>query len=164
MKAYVIADLLAHMERDYNAQGKQDHADAIRRALSIIRQAGCEDEDPISEPARGQLFPLLKQARLSLDDLKNHLLCTYGITSTKAIPWGLFDEICAWLIAQAPAPKHPLSQPMLVPLLPTEEAASTAYPASQEPQRAYSSRHRSLRPRTQPHPLPEPLPSANARR
>lgn len=163
MKAYVIADLLAHMERDYNAQGKQDHADAIRRVLSIIRQAGCEDDDPISEPARGQLFPLLKQARLSLDDLKNHLLHTYGITSTKAIPWGLFDEICAWLIAQAPAPKRPLSQPTLVPLLPVQEAESSAHTATSEPPRAYSSRHRELRPRTQHH-NPPTLPNVNAQR
>lgn len=147
MKSYVIADLLAHMERDYIAQGKQDHAEAIHRALSIIRQAGCEDEDPISEPARGQLFPLLKQARMSLNDLKVHLLNKYGITSTKAIPWGLFDEICDWLIAQAPAKPAPLAKPTLVPLLPVEEERFSQ-PATQEAPRAYSARHRMLRPRT----------------
>lgn len=100
MKAYVITDLLAYMEKEYKAQGCLEHADALHQAISIIRGAGTEDDDPISEPARGQLFPLMKRAGLDLEAFKQHLLKKYGICSTKAIPWGLYDEICDWLVAQ----------------------------------------------------------------
>ena len=100
MKAYLIADLLAAMEREYLAQGFKQHAEAIHEALAIIRRASHEDDDPISEPARGHLFPLMQDANLSLDELKFHLRATYGISSTKAIPWGLYEEVCQWLIVQ----------------------------------------------------------------
>lgn len=100
MKAYVIADLLAHLEREYLDEGRKHHAEAIHRALSIIRRASYDDEDPISEPARGHLFPLMKRAGMSLDELKEHLRVSYGIHSTKAIPWSLYEEICQWLISQ----------------------------------------------------------------
>lgn len=100
MKAYVIADLLAHLEKEYLEEGRKDHAEAIHRALSIIRRASFDDEDPISEPARGHLFPLIKRANMTLDELKEHLRVEYGIHSTKAIPWSLYEEICQWLIAK----------------------------------------------------------------
>lgn len=100
MKAYVIADLLAHLEKEYLEEGRKDHAEAIHRALSIIRRAGYDDEDPISEPARGHLFPLMKRAGMNLDELKEHLRTSYGIHSTKAIPWSLYEEICQWLIGK----------------------------------------------------------------
>lgn len=98
MKAYVIADLLAHLEKEYLAEGQKAHAEAIHQALAMIRRAGFDDDDPISEPARGHLFPLMKRAGMGLGDLKEHLLVSYGIRSTKAIPWGLYEEICQWLI------------------------------------------------------------------
>lgn len=100
MKAYVIADLLAHMEREYLERGNKKQAEGLHQALSIIRGAGYDDDDPISEPARGQLFPLMKRANLSLDDLKIYLRKSYGICSTKAIPWGIYETICQWLIEQ----------------------------------------------------------------
>lgn len=100
MKAYMIADLLATMEREYLAQGFQAHAEAIHDALGILRRAGHEDDDPISEPARGQLFPLMEQANVGLEDLKVHLRASYGIHSTKAIPWGVYEDVCQWLIGQ----------------------------------------------------------------
>ena len=100
MKAYVIADLLAHMEREHLARGQKKQAEGLHQALSIIRNAGYDNDDPISDPARGQFFPLLKRARLSLDDLKAHLRRSYGICSTKAIPWGLYESVCQWLIEQ----------------------------------------------------------------
>ncbi len=99
MKAYVIADLLAHLEKEYLAKGLKPQAEAIHQALAMIRRASHDDDDPISEPARGHLFPLMKRAGLELDDLKEHLLVRYGIHSTKAIPWGLYEEVCQWLIA-----------------------------------------------------------------
>lgn len=100
MKAYVIADFLAHLEKEYLAEGQKKQAEAIHEALSLIRRAGYDDDDPISEPARGHLFPLMKRAGMGLEDLKEHLRVTYGIHSTKAIPWGLYEEVCQWLIAQ----------------------------------------------------------------
>ena len=100
MKAYVIADLLAHLEREYIEDGRKSHAEAIHRALSIIRRASFDDEDPISEPARGHLFPLMKRANMTLDELKERLRTEYGIHSTKAIPWSLYEEVCQWLIAK----------------------------------------------------------------
>jgi len=100
MKAYLIADLLAQMEKEYLAQGFKDHAEAIHQALSIIRRASHDDDDPISEPARGHLFPLMKRAKMSLNDLKFYLRSQYGISSTKAIPWRLYEDICQWLIAE----------------------------------------------------------------
>lgn len=105
MKAYVIADFLAHLEKEFLAEGQKQHAEAIHQALSMIRRAGYDDEDPISEPARGHLFPLMKRAGLSLDDLKNYLRSAYGIHSTKAIPWGSYEDVCQWLIAQGERPK-----------------------------------------------------------
>lgn len=134
MKAYMIADLLASLEKEYQTQGKKEHADAIHQALALIRRVGSEDDDPISEPARGQLFPLLKRAGLSLDDLKVYLQVTYGITSTKAIPWGLYEVICAWLLEQGDRYEHTHRR------RPSAISASSASAPS-------SSRHRQIRPR-----------------
>jgi hypothetical protein len=100
MKSYMIADFLANLEKEYLAAGRKQHAEAIHRALADIRRASSDDEDPISEPARGHLFPLIKRAGMTLEDLKLHLKDTYDINSTKAIPWNIYEEICQWLIAK----------------------------------------------------------------
>ncbi|HAA57156.1 MAG TPA: hypothetical protein DCE42_20490 [Myxococcales bacterium] len=121
MKAYIITDGLAYMEKEYKEQGCMDHAEAIHQAISIIRSASHDDDDPISEPARGQLFPLMKRASVSLDDLKGHLLKHYGICSTKAIPWGLYDEVCDWLVAKDPQRKFQHKQVGEIFELPTLE-------------------------------------------
>lgn len=124
MKAYVIADFLAHLEKEYLAEGHKQHAEAIHQALSVIRRAGYEDDDPISEPARGHLFPLLQRAGMTLEHLKEYLRKGYGIHSTKAIPWGLYEDICQWIIAQGDhkkgkhvqnATKTAQAKPSLVP-------------------------------------------------
>lgn len=131
MKAYMIADLLASLEKEYQTQGKKEHADAIHQALALLRRVGSEDDDPISEPARGQLFPLLKRANLSLDDLKVYLQVTYGISSTKAIPWGLFEAVCSWLLAQGDRYEH----------------SHRRRPSSPPAAAADTHRHRQIRPR-----------------
>ncbi len=123
MKAYVIADFLAHLEKEFLAEGQKQHAEAIHQALSMIRRAGYDDEDPISEPARGHLFPLMSRAGMGLEDLKGYLRAVYGIHSTKAIPWGLYEDVCQWLITQGDEKKKESSS--LLASSPTHSAGAS---------------------------------------
>lgn len=110
-KRYGLKAVLALIEegKDDDGQGwNKGQAAARVHEAEIVqpRAARADDGQQITEPQRKRLFAIVKGASRTEEELRQFLLRRYGLTSTREITRGLYDEICAALQASGVLPSR----------------------------------------------------------